>query len=56
MNYYRYRGMSYEQLSREISRLLKDAADSGNWFNKIEQLEELIARMKEAKILMQKAA
>jgi hypothetical protein len=40
-----YSGMSYEQASREASRILKIAAASGNWHHIVEKLSQLKAIM-----------
>lgn len=36
-----YRGMSYEQASKEGLRLVQKAAETGNWFEIIEPLQDL---------------
>lgn len=40
-----YRGMSYEQASREGLRLVQKAANDGNWFVILDRLQRLKAIM-----------
>ncbi len=46
MNHIEYGGMSYRQASLEGERLVKKAAETGNWFSIIGQLQELMFIMK----------
>lgn len=42
----KYKGMSYEQASREGARLVKQADRTGDWFSLIEPLLELRSVMR----------
>lgn len=49
--YTEYKGMSYEQASREGARLIKQSHETGNWFCIVERLaclKEIMERQFEA--------
>jgi hypothetical protein len=43
-----YYGLTYEELSREGARLVKQARDTGNWFSLPEALSQLRMLMNES--------